>query len=76
MISYRSMKKLLTTKTVVEHLGGLDRVCDLTKANKKQAYNWVRENGKFPAATYKVMQDALTRLDASAPAKLWNMRGI
>ena len=76
------MKELRTTKTVVAHLGegdrikGLDRLCALTKANKKQAYNWIGEDKKFPAATYVVMIRELARLDATAPAQLWNMRGI
>jgi hypothetical protein len=70
------MKKLMTTRTVVQHLGGLDRVCRITKSNKKQAYNWVREKAKFPAATFKAMNDELARLDATAPATLWNQRGI
>jgi hypothetical protein len=75
------MKELRTTKTVVLHLGdgdpakGFERLCVLTRANKKQAYNWTGRSGKFPAATYKVMIDELARLGATAPAKLWNQRG-
>lgn len=76
------MKELRTTKTVVAHLGdgdrvkGFDRLCAITRANKKQAYNWVGKANKFPASTYFVVTRELERLDATAPAQLWNMRGI
>lgn len=70
------MKKLATTKTVVETIGGIERLCVLTRSNKKQAYNWIGNGKKFPAATYVVMMRELERLDATAPPQLWNMRGI
>ena len=74
------MKELRTPKTVIVHLGegdyrkGFERLCTITKANRKQAYNWPK--GKFPASTYVVMTRELARLGATAPATLWNMRGI
>lgn len=70
------MKKLITTKTVVAHLGGLDRLCEVTGANKKQVYNWVGDGKKFPASTYVAINRELERLGATAPDSLWTMRGI
>jgi hypothetical protein len=69
------MQHLTTAKQVVNHLGGLPRVCDLVGANIKQAQNWPGRAGRFPASTYVVMQRALKRRRATAPARLWNMRG-
>ncbi|QOZ68856.1 hypothetical protein [Bradyrhizobium arachidis] len=70
------MKHLTTAREVVEHLGGLERVCELTQAKSKTAYNWPTRAKSFPASTYVVMQRALRRRNASAPAHLWNQRGV
>jgi hypothetical protein len=68
---------LKTAQDVVNALGGLDAVCKMFDATKKQAWNWVgRKGGKFPAHTYVVMQRALKRRGKSAPAHLWTMSGI
>ena len=69
------MKKLNSAREVVDHLGGLPRVCAITGANKKQAQYWDR-SAAFPAATYCVMQRALRRRKATAHPSLWNMRGF
>lgn len=69
-------KKLITTKTVVEHLGGIGRLCDVTTANRKQAYNWVGTGKKFPAWTYIAIMRELERTGATAPHQLWTFRGI
>lgn len=70
------MRRVSTADEVVEALGGLPNVCELTGANPKQAWNWVGRNGSFPASTYVVMIRALQRRRIVAPAKLWNMRNI
>lgn len=70
------MKKLRTAKDVVEALGGLTAVCELTGANTKQAWNWIGRAETFPSNTYVVMTRALRRRQAQAPAWLWNMRGV
>jgi hypothetical protein len=70
------MRHLKTAQDVVDTLGGLAAVCELTGANTKQAWNWVGRAEMFPACTYVVMQRALRRRGATAPAWLWNMRGV
>lgn len=70
------MKELRTNSSVVEHLGGLERLCAITGSNRKQAYNWVRKDAKFPAHTYVAMMRELERLGLTAKAQLWNMRGL
>lgn len=70
------MMHLKTAKQVVARLGGLERVCELVEANTKQAQNWHGRAGTFPASTYVAMQRALKRRRATAPARLWNMRGV
>lgn len=70
------MRNLRTAKDVVETLGGLSAVCELTGANLKQAWNWVGRAEAFPSNTYVVMTRALRRRNATAPAWLWSMRGV
>jgi hypothetical protein len=70
------MRHLRTVQDVVEALGGIEAVCELTNANNKQAWNWVGRAGMFPARKYVVMQRALKRRGATAPAWLWNMDGV
>lgn len=70
------MKRLQTARAVVDHLGGLPRVCEITQTKHHSAKNWPGRAGSFPASTYYVMQRALRRRKATAPARLWNMRGI
>lgn len=69
------MKKLRTTKQVVDTLG-LETVCELTGANAKQAWHWYGRAGVFPAKTYVVLTRALRRRGYVAPATLWSMTGI
>lgn len=71
------MKKLRTPLEVVEHLGGPERVREITDAkNLKQVWHWYGRAGKFPANTYVAMKRALKRRDCYAPDYLWNMKGI
>jgi hypothetical protein len=70
------MKRLRTADQVVEVLGGLQAVCELTGANSKQAWHWTGRAGMFPANTYVAMTRALNRRGYEAPARLWNMKGI
>lgn len=69
------MAHLRTAQDVIRKLGGFPAVCELTRAEPKAAWNWARV-GMFPADTYVVMQRALKRRGASAPAWLWKQRGI
>jgi hypothetical protein len=71
-----SMRNLKTAKEVVERLGGLPRVAKLAETDIPTAKNWPGRAKSFPASTYVVMQRALRRRGARAPARLWNMRGV
>jgi hypothetical protein len=71
------MKKLRTTLQVIEHLGGPKQICALIPGtNTRQVWHWYGRAEKFPAYTYVVLQNALKRKDASAPDRLWTMKGI
>jgi hypothetical protein len=68
------MKNLRTAAKVVEALG-LELVCDLTRANAKQAWHWYGRAGTFPPRTYVVLTRALRRRGYRAPDSLWKMTG-
>lgn len=70
------MRTLRTAEKVIDALGGLERVCELTGANLKQAWNWHGRAGTFPSNTYVVMTRALRRRGAVAPPQLWKMKGL
>lgn len=74
-IKLNGMKKLRTTKQVVDLLG-VETLCELTGANAKQAWHWYGRAGVFPAKTYVVLTRALRRRGYIAPASLWSMTGI
>lgn len=67
------MKRLRTAEQVIDRLGGLNRIADMTATDLKSAYNWPRF-GVFPSSTYVVMIRALNRRGYTAPASLWRMR--
>jgi hypothetical protein len=69
------MKNLRTAKEVVEALG-IERVCELTDANAKQAWHWYGRAEQFPANTYVALQKALKRRGFRAPDALWAMKGV
>ena len=66
------MEELTTTKQVVEKLGGVPTVADLTGRKYSAAWNWTTFD-KFPADTFVVLQKALRQKDCTAPASLWGM---
>jgi hypothetical protein len=70
------MKQLTTTKQVFDALGGIPGVCELTGANRRQAWNWYSFFGAFPPNTYVVLMQALARKGFSAPPRLWKMKGL
>lgn len=65
------MIELHTAEEVIEALGGNPAVMVLTGSKHGSAIsNWKRA-GKFPAKTYKVLQEALQERSLSAPDDLW-----
>jgi hypothetical protein len=69
------MRRLTTAREVVNVLGGVPAVCELTQSNPKAVYHWTGRAEMFPARTYKKMNDALRRKKAKAPPWLWNQLG-
>lgn len=69
------MKNLRTVKDVVDALG-IERVCEVTGANPKQAWHWYGRANVFPAYTYVALQKALKRRELRAPDHLWSMVGV
>ena len=70
------LKRLSTADEVVNVLGGFDKVVELTEANTKQAWNWTKRFGSFPACYMDVMVSALKRRGYTAPARLWNQKPL
>ena len=69
------MKQLRSVNTVIKALGGQDKVIELTGANRKQTWNWVKRFGAFPAKYHACMTEALSERGYTAPAKLWAQEG-
>lgn len=67
------MVKLRTTSEVIDALGGIRALSELTRTSINGIYNW-RAVGQFPADTYIVIREALGEIGKSAPDHLWPMR--
>lgn len=63
---------LLTTKQVIDALGGISTVARLTERKYGAAAQWPHFD-TFPSNTYLVMTAALRSKGLSAPASLWGM---
>jgi hypothetical protein len=61
-----------TTEAVINSLGGLGAVAELTHTKAKSVWNWKKSN-RFPAKTYLALISALGHKGDSAPNSLWNM---
>jgi len=58
---------------VVDALGGIPLVAEMTGTTRNAIYNWVA-NGQFPADTYLLIQAELKARNLIAPDHLWPMR--
>jgi hypothetical protein len=65
------MRRLSSVREIVDELGGVAAVCELTKSNLKAVYHWNNSN-QFPARLYDGMKRALKKRGCTAPARLWN----
>jgi hypothetical protein len=65
------MRHCRTAREVVDALGGVIAVRELTGANIKAIYYWTGRARKFPANQHQTMLDALKRKKAKAPHWLW-----
>jgi hypothetical protein len=57
---------------VIDALGGVRAVADLTGSTYRAVHNW-KQNGRFPAKTFLVLDAALLERKARARADLWRM---
>ena len=67
-----SKRELETTAEVMEALGGINAVAEITGQKYKAAANW-KAFEAFPSRTYLVMTQELARKGLRAPASLWRM---
>jgi hypothetical protein len=68
------MKTLSSARDIIDRLGGIYAVAELTDAQPKAVWNWQRFD-TFPANTFVVMTRALGRRRCKAPATFWRMKG-
>ena len=66
------MEELTSAPLVMEKLGGIAGVAELTGNKYSTASNW-KYLGSFPAETFVVMTEALKAKGHTAPASLWRM---
>lgn len=66
------MSVLTSTKQVIDELGGISAVAELTGRKYGAAAQWPHF-ATFPSNTYLVMTGALAARGLSAPASLWGM---
>ena len=66
------MEVLTTTRDVIEALGGISKVAELTERKYGAAAQWPHFP-KFPSNTYVALTDALERVGKTAPPSLWGM---
>lgn len=67
-----ALAMLDTAAEVIERLGGLSRVGELTGSRYTAVGNW-KAAGAFPPRTYLVLTCALRDRGFEAPISLWNM---
>jgi len=64
---------ITTVEDVIDALGGIAEVAEMTSALPTAVYNW-RADGKFPTDTYLLIQNELKARGRVAPDYLWPMR--
>ena len=67
------MKTLRSTADIIDALGGIETVAELTGTSVNGVYNW-RAGKQFPADTYLLIKEYLKVINATAPDHLWPMR--
>jgi hypothetical protein len=59
-------------RDVVDWLGGIEAVCEMTGRDLKTVYHWIGRSGTFPARYHDMMTKALKKRGCTAPPALWN----
>ena len=67
------MTTLRTTSDIINALGGIETMAELTGTSVNGVYNW-RAGKQFAADTYRLLKDALEEIGHDAPDTLWPMR--
>jgi hypothetical protein len=75
------MRRLKTSRDVIDALGGIEAVSKLTGRGIPAVYAWLppkhdedrSRRGKFPPNTYRTLTKALAAKNATAPDGLWRM---
>jgi hypothetical protein len=63
--------KLTSARKVIEVLGGIDAVAQMTGRSYKTVSKWQTQFESFPASTLVIMTRALAQLGHTAPHALW-----
>lgn len=66
------MDELTDAKSVIDELGGLKAVADLTGRKYNAVWNW-QNVGTFPPKTYLILTAALRERGKTAPMSLWRI---
>jgi len=67
------MSTFRTTNDVINALGGIDAMAELTGTSVNGVYNW-RAGKQFPADTYLLIRAELKAIGHDAPDHMWPMR--
>ena len=67
-----NLPNLTTAQEVIERLGGIKGVAEMTNSKYQRVWNW-KSFGRFPARTYILMTNELRRRGYTAPTELWSM---
>ena len=62
--------QLAVAADVIDALGGVSAVAELTQTSYRAAHNW-KARGQFPAKSYALMKRELERLGYAADDSLW-----
>jgi hypothetical protein len=66
------MRQLTKARDIVQYLGGVEAVCEMTGRDYKTVYHWTGRMGTFPARYHDMMTKALKKRGFTAPPALWN----
>ena len=67
--------RLLTTfEEVVRELGGGAKIGRLTGRSRSAVCNWRIRTGRFPAALFPIMHEALVKKGCQADPRLWTFQ--
>ena len=69
------MRQLRTARDIIDRLGGIYAVAELTEAQPKAVWNWQRFD-YFPSDRFVVMTRALKRRRCTASPTMWRQKGL